>query len=470
MKVLVLGTNLEYLAVVQNRLGDDIKFIFADEEHVEPENMPDCDLVVFRLPKGNGGGERDSKPGIERLRQLVLNSAGVPVIAFLSDPDRATIREAIGAGAYDCFVESGSMPELRIIFRRAADFHDVSSELKRMQASTERVGFGKILAADPKMLDLMVLSRKVAQSDASIMITGETGTGKELLASAIHDASPRKRYPFVAVACSALPESLIEAELFGHEKGAFTGATQARAGRFEAAGRGTIFIDEVGELSPSLQVKLLRVLQQCTFERIGSNRPIAMEARVICATNRNLKLLVRAGTFRADLYYRLNTIELTMPPLRERPDDIAPLAHLFLHQYAEAQNRPARRIGAAALSAMKCYSWPGNVRELEHVIERAVVMCEGPEIRMEHLPADLCRVASDGIECSSFEYEVRRFKRRLLQQTLLQNQNNKLRAARALNISRSSLHRLIAELGVFSPDTISLERAEEGSLPGSLAS
>jgi DNA-binding NtrC family response regulator len=468
MKILALSRNLEYLAIVKDSLGDDINFVFADEECVEPDSLGDFDLVLFRVPKGSGS--QDANSGIEHLRRLVLNAAAIPVIAFLGDPDRDMIREVIATGAYDYFVESASMPELRIVLRRAAQLHELSVELKRVEASTERIGFGNVLAADAKMLELTALARRFAQSDASIMITGETGTGKELLAAAIHDASPRKRYPFVAVACSALPETLIEAELFGHERGAFTGASQSRAGRFEAAGRGTIFLDEVGELSPSLQVKLLRVLQQCTFERLGSNRSIAMEARVICATNRNLKLLVRAGTFRADLYYRLNTIELTVPPLRERPDDIAPLAHTFLQRYAEAQSRPARRFGAATLSAMKCYTWPGNARELEHVVERAVVMCEGPEIRPEHLPAEVCSIAAEGIECNSFEYEVRRFKRRLLQQTLLQNENNKVRAARALNISRSSLHRLILELGIGSADAMPFEPAIQDSLPRNLPS
>ncbi len=259
MKILALGANLEYLAVVQSSLGDDISLAFADEALIGPEDMPECDLVIYPLLKSNGGSVANYDAALQKLRQLVLNAAGVPVIAFLRDPDRTTIREAIAAGAYDYFVESGSMPELRIILRRAAHFHELSAELKRVQTSPG-AGFGSMLAADPRMLELVALSRRVATSDASIMITGETGTGKELLAAAIHDASSRRRFPFIPVACSALPETLIEAELFGHERGAFTGAAAARVGRFEAAGRGTIFIDEVGELSPALQVKLLRVL------------------------------------------------------------------------------------------------------------------------------------------------------------------------------------------------------------------
>ena len=237
--------------------------------------------------------------------------------------------------------------------------------------------------------------------------------------------------------------------MFGHEKGAFTGAVAMRRGRFEAAERGTIFLDEVGELTPGLQVKLLRVLQERKFERLGSNQQRPMEARIICATHRGLGEMMTSGAFRADLYYRLNTIEVPLPALRQRPDDVPLLANYFLQRQVQHHQRTARRISLAAMGALARYQWPGNIRELEHAIEHAVVLCEGPELQLEHLPAAV-RQQSWGKEPDvlSFEREVRRFKRRLVQKGLERCRNNKVRAAQLLNISRSSLHRLILELGI----------------------
>jgi len=293
----------------------------------------------------------------------------------------------------------------------------------------------------------------VSPTDSTALILGETGTGKELIARAIHNLSGRHERTFVKLNCAAIPTGLLESELFGHEKGAFTGAIAMRRGRFEAAQRGTLFLDEIGELSPALQVKLLRVLQERTFERLGSNEQRRMEARVICATNRDLKLMVQVGTFRSDLYYRLKTIEMHMPPLRERRDDIVLLAHQFLQKHAPHLESGSCRFSPAALSAMKRYSWPGNVRELQHVIERAVVICDGTEIRLEHLPSEVVSEKDDEfpLESSSFEFEVRTFKRHLIQKRLRDSGNNKVQAARLLKISRSSLHRLIEELGIQQP-------------------
>jgi DNA-binding NtrC family response regulator len=311
--------------------------------------------------------------------------------------------------------------------------------------------FPAIAGTDDIMRPVFSLAAKVAPTDANVLITGESGTGKELLARSIHLASPRASQPFLAVACSSLPETLIEAELFGHERGAFTGANSLRVGRFEAAGQGTIFLDEVGDLAPTLQVKLLRVLQERTLERLGSNDSRPMEARVICATHRNLQQLAKEGSFRLDLYYRLNTVEITLPPLRERRDDIALLAHTFLQDFNQRHHRNLRRISAAALCALEEYDWPGNVRELQNVIERAVVVCDGAEICIEHLPSQFA-AWSPQESGSSFDEEVRNFKRRLILRTLAECGNNKVQAARYLKIARSSIHRLIEELDI--PPTI----------------
>jgi DNA-binding NtrC family response regulator len=432
-----------FVAILAEKLGSD--FTLEPASARDRELLTTGDVIIVAVPHSDHP-EHDAR--LSDLQTIVRNPAGIPVVAFLASPDRQMALTALMAGAYDHFVETSSLDELRVILRRAAQFHELNHELQHLRFSGLQLNdFVSIVGSDEKMMALFTFASKVASTDATVLITGETGTGKELLARAIHKASPRVRQPFVAVACSSLPETLIEAELFGHEKGAFTGATVARRGRFEAAEGGTIFLDEIGELSPGLQVKLLRVLQERTFERLGSNQPRQMEARVICATNRVLGELVKAGTFRADLYYRLNTIELGLPPLRERRDDITLLAHSFLQTYAEKHKRAARRIHGAATAALQEYDWPGNIRELQNVIERAVVLCDGPEIMMEHLPYQFA-VWESAARDSSFDEEVRSFKRRLIQRVLSDTNNNKLQAARSLKIARSSLHRLIDELEI----------------------
>lgn len=448
MKCLFWDDRLDFFRILAEKLGEEFSFMSGDSEVLtDPDELAACDVIIAGVPLQPSPRLRESAATLERL---VVNSAGVPVVAFLAAPDRTAMRQVIATGAYDYFVESESMEELRIILRRAARFHELSEELHNLKRAAEREPvYGAIAGTNPKMVEILNFARKIASTDANVLITGETGTGKELLARAIHQDSLRARQPFVAVACSSLPETLIEAELFGHEKGAFTGAVTMRRGRFEAAGRGTIFLDEIGELSPSLQIKLLRVLQERVFERLGSNQQHCMEARVICATNRDLKVLTRAGDFRPDLYYRLNTIEIRVPPLRERRDDIVVLAHAFLQKYTQSPPRPAVRISAPALCALKRYPWPGNVRELEHAMERAAVVCEAADIRLQDLPGEI--VEWDGPaddDASSLEMEVRAFKRHLIQEILKQSGNNKVQAARTLGISRSSLHRLIDELGI----------------------
>ncbi|MGE5206788.1 MAG: sigma 54-interacting transcriptional regulator [Chlamydiota bacterium] len=446
MKCQYVDERAEFFAILDEKLGEEFTLDPAALE--EREKLLACDVLITSLPSREDPG---FSARFERLEKLVRNPAGIPVVAFLSTTDRQVVRMAWGAGAYDYFVESGSLDELRLVLRRASQYYELHREVEQLRVSAARLtDFVSVVGTDEKMLAIYSFASKVAASDATVLISGETGTGKELLARAIHRSSPRAREPFVAVACSSLPETLIEAELFGHERGAFTGATAARRGRFEAAERGTIFLDEIGELSPNMQVKLLRVLQERSFERLGSNQVRSMEARIICATNRDLMDLVKAGSFRADLYYRLNTIEIKLPALRERRDDIVVLAYSFLHTHAERHRRPARRISAAAMAAFQEYEWPGNIRELQNAIERAVVVCDGPEVRIEHLPSQFAAWDME-LEDSSFDEEVRAFKRRLIKRVLLAFDNNKLQAARSLKIARSSLHRLIDELEVSEP-------------------
>jgi DNA-binding NtrC family response regulator len=434
---------VDFFAVLEEKLGEGFTLTPAVED--DYTSLGASDVILCNLPAGD---DPRFPISLKTLQRLVRNPAGIPVVAFLSTDEREVMREALSAGAFDHFVETGSMQELRLVLRRAGRFQELRRELQRLQAPAHNPGeFAAMVGTDNSMRPVFSLASKVAPTDANVLITGESGTGKELLARSIHSASSRSSQPFLAVACSSLPETLIEAELFGHEKGAFTGANAARVGRFEAAGEGTIFLDEVGDLAPALQVKLLRVLQERTLERLGSNQSRPMEARVICATHRNLQQLARDGSFRLDLYYRLNTVEITLPPLRERRDDIALLAHTFLQGFNQRHRRSAQRLSAAALCALEEYDWPGNVRELQNVIERAVVICDGPEIGIEHLPSQFA-AWSESDSGNSFDEEVRNFKRRLILRTLAECGNNKVQAARFLKIARSSIHRLIEELDI----------------------
>jgi DNA-binding NtrC family response regulator len=291
----------------------------------------------------------------------------------------------------------------------------------------------------------------VATCDVTVLVTGETGTGKELLARAIHECSPRSSCPFVAFSCANLPDTLVDDELFGHERGAFTGADGLRRGLFEAANGGTLFLDEIGDLPLALQARLLRVLQQRTLERLGGSGSVSVNIRLICATHRDLEAMVTEGTFRQDLLYRLNVMQLRMPALRDRRDDIAPLARCFLERFASRFDKHVVSFSPEVLRALTAHDWPGNVRQLENVVQRAVALADTQTIELKHLPAGLAGPAPAVPESEasySYEAEVRGFKRRLVMRTLRECRGNKSQTARALHLARPYLHRLIDELEV----------------------
>jgi DNA-binding NtrC family response regulator len=326
------------------------------------------------------------------------------------------------------------------------------------------------------MQELFLMAERIAPCDVNVLITGETGTGKELLARAIHHGGARGAGPLVAFSCANLPETLVEDELFGHEKGAFTGAFLARQGRVEAANHGTLFLDEIGDLGLGLQPKLLRVLQEKTFERLGSNKTINVDIRLISATNRNLQEMVQQGKFREDLYYRLNVVELRLPPLRERRDDISLLAHHFLQRSSELFHKKVRRFSPAMMQALEQYNWPGNVRELENVVQRAVVLSEGHCLEVAQLPASLRSIApveepvsQPVVEAEaetpmmSYEDEIRRFKRNLILRTLREYGWRKAESARALGVARGYLHRLIHQLEIHEEASDTQEKESDTS-------
>jgi two-component system, NtrC family, response regulator AtoC len=380
-------------------------------------------LTDLKLPDGDG---------LAVLRWFREHAPEVPVIVITAFGTVGSAVEAMKLGAVDYLGKPLASPdELRILVRRTLDQHRIADErdlLREDQAS--RFACGNLTARDPIMMRTLELAAKVAPTSSTVLLTGESGTGKEVLARCIHQNSARAQRAFVAVNCAALAPALIESELFGHEKGAFTGAAAQHLGRFERAHGGTLFLDEIGELDGSLQVKLLRVLQERTFERVGGTRQIAVDVRIIAATNRDLSQSVSEGKFREDLFYRLSTFPIHIPPLRERPGDIPVLAEAFLKRSAQQMGKPAPALTREAVETLLSYSWPGNVRELENLMERMAILCDD-EVGAADLPID----QSDGGK----PVRWRAIERQAIEEALRVNDGNRTLAARQLGISLRTL-------------------------------
>jgi DNA-binding NtrC family response regulator len=383
---------------------------------------PDVVLLDLQLPDGDGFWV------LRELRDQGVEATVVVITAF-GTVDKAV--QAMKEGAYD-FIQKPFEPSL------------VEETVRR---ALERCALRRVVragAADPVIVGLagaVELARKAARSDATVLLLGESGTGKEVIARALHRWSGRSAGPFVAVNAAALAETLLESELFGHEKGAFTGALARKAGKFELAQGGTIFLDEIGDISAAMQAKLLRVLQERTFERVGGVEPLTVDVRVVAATNRDLKKRVAEGKFREDLYYRLNVVSIGLPPLRERRADIRPLAEHFLRELS-----PRARLAPETLEVLERYDWPGNVRELRNALERATVLQDGEEISPGDLPSEVLLSGPAGAD--SYHGQIDEFRRRLIRETLARFNGNQTRAAEALKLQRTYLARLIRQLGI----------------------
>ncbi|HSE16783.1 MAG TPA: sigma-54 dependent transcriptional regulator [Pyrinomonadaceae bacterium] len=368
------------------------------------------------------------------------------VVITGSDSKRAAL-EAVKHGAYGFFEKPLDPAELLHIVNQAARMRQLEIENRRLREELSRPpGFAHLMGTSHALERVLKQARSVAATSATVLLSGENGTGKEMLARAIHQESPRATGPFVAVSCAALPEALIESELFGHEKGAFTSATQSHKGRFELADGGTLFLDEIGDLSAAVQVKLLRVLQEREFERVGGTKTLPVDIRLIAATNRDLEKEVAQGRFRQDLFFRLNVVPLVLPPLRERPDDIPILAAHFAAKSAQKYGQSISELEPALVEVLLDYHWPGNVRELENLIERLVVLSSSSTLGLEFVPEKMLRAlpgTTPGDE-SKLEGAVEALKRRMIK-SALQSEGNKVAAAKKLGISRSYLHRLINE-------------------------
>ncbi len=345
------------------------------------KGMPDLVMMDVKLP---------DQDGLAVLRQLKREHPDLEVIVMTAYGGSSSAIKAMEHGAYDYVTKPFEMDDLLATLKRVFEHADMSNEVSalRLELGKSAADRERIVGSSKPMLEVFKLIGKVAGSDATVLITGESGTGKELVAEALHRSSKRNPHPLVKVSCAALPETLLETELFGHEKGSFTGAMTMRKGRFETANKGTIFLDEIGEMTMATQTKLLRILQEREFERIGSNLPIKIDIRVITATNRDLAAEVDRNRFREDLYYRLNVIHIHMPPLRDRKEDIPQLVEHFLVKYRYEPGAIPTAITEEALTRLVDYDWPGNVRELENAVERAVVLARGNPITVEHLPFD----------------------------------------------------------------------------------
>jgi DNA-binding NtrC family response regulator len=399
---------------------------------------PDLVLLDLVMP---------GRSGFELLEQVAELPAAPPVVVLTGTTALATAVEAMQRGAVDYLTKPFEVEALRIKVRRLLERRALEREVEELRARVEeRERLGDLLGASEVMQEVFRTIRRVADSRVTVLIRGESGTGKELAARAIHALGPRRAGPFVAVSCAGIPETLIESELFGHERGAFTDARERRTGRFEQASGGTLFLDEIGELAPGVQAKLLRALQERRIDRLGGTQPIEVDVRVLAATHRNLERDVAAGRFRADLFYRIHVVPLELPPLRERPGDVGRLAaHFLARARAEAGRGPAR-FSRAALAALERYAWPGNVRELANAVERAVALAEGEAIEPGDLPPALVQAAQAGelreaVRAGELGLEeaTAALERSLLLEALERTAWNQTRAAELLRLTRRAL-------------------------------
>lgn len=398
--------------------------------------------------------------GIELLQQVKAKWATLPVLMITGFGSIQSAVEAMKLGATDYLTKPSNNDELLIKIRRTLEAGEKDRELRILREELQKTyTFANIVTRSNKMRDIIKQIQRVADTDLTILIQGESGTGKELVARALHFTSNRKDAPFVVVNCSAIPENLLESELFGHEKGAFTGAEKRRIGKFEEAHAGTLFLDEIGDIPPPIQVKLLRVLQEKTFTRLGSNETVSVDVRVVVATNRNLEVMVRQGDFREDLFYRLNVFPITLPPLRERPEDIPILAEHFVQKHSDLVRGNVKSFAPSIVSEMVRYAWPGNVRELENIVKRAIIKAEGDVITSVDLPAerrDEQPAASSAVPSGSFTTSYRDYIRAILRDAeekylirlLRIHGGNINQIARLMEVDRKTVYRKLAEYSI----------------------
>ncbi len=450
--ILIVDDEKNYLVVLEAVLsseGYEIMTVNNARDALQCIRNADLDLVITDV-------KMPGMSGMELLSECGKIKPDLPVIIMTAYGTIEMAVEAMKQNAYDYITKPFQNEQLKLTIRKALEKYRLVKENRRLsEALSDRFRYGNIIGKSKPMLKIYDMIKKVAQSKASVLITGSSGTGKELIAKAIHYESERKNGPFVSINCGALTETLLESELFGHERGAFTGAVSMKKGRFELADAGTLFLDEVGDMPPSLQVKLLRVLQEMVFERVGGTKSIKVDVRVLSASNRNIKDDVKEGIFREDLFYRLNVIQIDVPALRQRVDDIPLLVKHFISKYATGDRSAETTLDAETWKLLYRYPWPGNVRELENVIERALVLSSGGVITPQDLPEELSEEKEEEIDLDkivplnvSLPEALEKVEEKLIRRAFRYSDNVQSRAAEMLGLSRRMMHYKMKKYGI----------------------
>jgi two-component system NtrC family response regulator len=409
---------------------------------IAEEKSPQVAVLDLGLPPDPDGASE----GLATLQGLLRLDPAIKVIVASGNEERANAVRAISLGAYDFCAKPVDIELLRLIVERVYNVYKLETEHEALLRHSNSSTLGGIITGDQAMQRVCQTVEKIARTDVTLLITGESGTGKELLARALHDMSDRAKGAFVAINCAAIPENLLESELFGYERGAFTGAAKTTPGKIETADGGTLFLDEIGDLPASLQAKLLRFLQDRLIERVGGRKPIPVDVRIVCATNQKLEQMIEQGAFREDLYYRLNEMRVEVPPLRERHGDAAMLAKFFLGRFNKQYNKALRGFAADALSAIAAYGWPGNVRQLENNVRKAVVMADGRTVTAADL--GLGDVAERQTPTPTLQEVRKEAERKLLSDVLATTQGNISKTAKILGVSRPTLYMMMRNLGL----------------------
>ena len=444
-KLLIAEDDEEIRTQMKWALGPEYDVLLAADRSEAVRQLRAEHPPVVLLDLGLPPHPASPEEGLAALADFLSLDRLTKVVVLTGQGEKEVALRAVGSGAYDFLTKPVDIEELKLVLKRCIHIAHLEREHRAMQQRIPGDSFEGMLGSSPPMQRVFEVIRKVATTDAPVLILGESGTGKEMAAQAIHQRSARKDGPFVAINCSAIPESLMESELFGHEKGAFTGAHLQRKGRIEVAAGGTLFLDEIGEIPLLLQVKLLRFLQEQKIERVGGRQEIQVDARVIAATHVDLKKALKAGSFREDLYYRLAVVQLLLPSLRERSEDIVLLATAFLHQFAAQNSKSGLAFSEDAIRSMTRYGWPGNVRELQNRVKRAVIMCGGKRVTTEDLELTQAAVAS---RSSSLKEARDALEAEMIRQALRKHSGKISAAAAELGVSRPTLYEMMEKLSI----------------------
>lgn len=444
-KILIVDDEEEIRKQLRWALSGDYEVIEASNKEAALGLVKEKKPSLVALDISLNSASKDNQEGMELLGEITAIDPKVKVIMVTGNDKKNNVLQAISQGAYDYYVKPINLEEIKVIFKRALYIQKLERENEKLtQELEEKHKFEEIIGASNQMQEVFEVIRRVSPTDVTVLINGESGTGKELVARAIHYCSPRKDKPFGVINCGAIPENLLESELFGHEKGSFTDAYTKKIGKFELADKGTIFLDEIGELSPALQVKILRFLQERVIERVGGNERMELDVRIVVATNSDLKKGIEKGVFREDLYYRLSVVSIQLPPLRERGEDTLLLANYYLNKFSQESAKKIKGFSPEAIRAMERYPWPGNIRELENKIKRAVILSNNSFIS----PPDLGLEVNKDNQAKLLKEAREQLDIKFISEALAKNKGNVSKAAKEIGISRVSLYDLMKKYGI----------------------